>query len=68
LSWLTPAKNVRLHLLDGSPSFEGIYVGTKAGHYRILNAGIVESEDVTVKMDGEAWVPQERVLFMQVLS
>lgn len=68
MSWLTSAKKVRLHLLDGAPSLEGIYVGSKAGHYRLLNVGIIEAEGETVKMDGEAWVPRDRVLLMQVLS
>ena len=59
---------VRLHFVDDSPSIDGVYVGTSAGHYVIAKAGLVREEDDPVTLDGEAWVPKERVLFMQVLS
>lgn len=66
MGWRTKAQLVRLHFADGAPSIDGIYDGLKAGHYRLLNPSIVDAEDVSVAMDGEAWVPRERVLFMQV--
>lgn len=56
---------VRLHFPDSQPSLEGIYAGRVAGHYRILNPKLVEAEDRTVSLDGEAFVPCGRVIFLQ---
>lgn len=58
---------VRLHTFDQAPSFEGVLVGRPAGHYRLLNASAINAEG-DVPLDGEAWVPSERVLFVQVLA
>ena len=64
----TKRRVVRVHFADDSPSIDGAYVGTSAGHYVIAKAGLVREEGEPVALDGEAWVPKERVLFMQVLS
>ena len=59
---------VRLHMLDSSPSVEGVLVGLVAGHYRLLNVSLLETEGRTHELDGEAWVPKERVLLVQRLG
>lgn len=60
---------VRLHFADSSPSMDGIYVGKEAGHYVLMKAAILsEDGEDPVGLEGETWVPKERVLFMQVLS
>lgn len=62
-------RSVRLHFADDSPSIDGVYVGTKSGHYVIAKAELVrEHAAEPVAMEGEAWVPKGRVLFMQVMS
>lgn len=58
---------VRLHTFDQGPSFEGVLVSRHAGHYQLLNASVI-NETGPVELDGEAWVPNERVLFVQVLA
>lgn len=69
MRWFRPKmKRVRLHLLDDARSFEGILVDRFGGHYKLLNAGLLEDEGQVVKLDGEAWVPETRVLFVQVLT
>lgn len=57
---------VRLHLVDPYPSVDGIYAGRVQGHYRILKPELKEASDRTSQLEGELWVPAERVVFMQV--
>lgn len=59
---------VRLHLAGDHPSLEGILLGTSAGHYRLANARHIVDEDNSFNLDGEAWVPRERVLYLQVIG
>lgn len=60
-------RRVRVHLADDKPSIDGIWVGNAAGHYRIANAELV-SEAGDVQVEGEAWVPADRVLWLQVFA
>jgi len=62
------AKLVRLHLKDGAPSIDGVFVGYKAGHYRLLKAVIVRSESDSHALEDEAWVPRANVLFAQSIT
>ncbi len=64
--WRT--RRVRLHMKDDTPSLEGFLTGTVDNHYRLAKPAILEREDRTVDLSGEAWVARERVLFVQVLG
>ena len=59
---------LRLHLEGNKPSLEGIFLGFEAGHYRLANARLLETGDRSIDLEGEAWVPRERVLHAQVLG
>jgi hypothetical protein len=61
-------RRVRVHLRDETRSLEGIWVGSAAGHYRLAAAEQLESADRTLELEGEAWIPRERVLYLQVLG
>lgn len=59
---------MRLHLVDPFPSLEGILVSARDGHYRLLKPELLEGEGRTRELTGEAWVPKERVIFVQRLT
>ena len=59
---------VRLHLVDQNRSFEGVLVGMDANHYRLANPKQLESAERSFELQGEAWVPRDRVLYVQVLG
>lgn len=59
---------VRLHLQDGAPSIEGFLLGQAAGHYQLAAPKLLEAQERTLELAGEAWVPRERVLYVQVLG
>lgn len=59
---------VRLHLVDPLPSIEGILVSAFDGHYRLKKVELLEAPERTQKLEGEAWVPRERVIFVQRLG
>lgn len=59
---------VRLHLVDPFPSIEGILVSAFDGHYRLLKASVIEAPERTRELEGEAWVPKDRVVFVQRLG
>jgi len=61
-------RRVLLHLKDENRSLEGIWVGMAAGHYRLQAPKQLETADRTLAVEGEAWVPRERVLYVQVLG
>lgn len=61
-------RRVRVHLRDETRSLEGIWVGNAAGHYRLAAAEQLEAVDRTLELEGEAWIPRERVLYLQVLG
>ncbi len=61
-------RRVRIHLKDETRSLEGIWVGYAAGHYRLVAAEQLEEIGRTIPVDGEAWIPRERVLYVQVLG
>lgn len=57
---------VRLHLASDERSFEGVLVGFEAGHYRLVNAKMLETAERTFEL-GEIWVQRERVLLVQTV-
>jgi hypothetical protein len=59
---------IRLHLEGDKPSIEGVFVGYEAGHYLVANARMILDAGDHVPLEGEAWVPRERVLYVQRLS
>lgn len=66
--FLLRRRKVRLHLVDPFPSLEGILVSAWDGHYRLLKPELLEGENRTQQLTGEAWVPKERVIFVQRLG
>lgn len=63
-----PSRLVRLHLKDENRSLEGVWIGLDASHYRLANVSQLETLDRTIELEGEVWVPRERVLHVQVLG
>lgn len=61
-------KLVRLHMRDAAPSVEGVLLSRWGGHYRVANPKLLESPEVTHELDGELFVPRERVLYVQVIG
>jgi hypothetical protein len=61
-------RRVLLHLKDETRSLEGIWIGMSAGHYRLAAPKQLEDADRSFAVEGEAWVPRERVLYVQVLG
>lgn len=49
-------------------TIEGILLGRWCGHYVLQLPQLVESEDATVRLEGEVEIPAERVLFVQVIG
>jgi hypothetical protein len=62
----TRKRLVRVHQADG-PTIEGILLQRRPD-YRLAAPKLLEEEDRTVPMDGEAEIPRERVLFVQLLA
>jgi hypothetical protein len=60
-------KLVRVHVVNG-PSLEGIYDGHRAGHYVLLQPKLLDAQGATVALDGSVEVPEQNVLFVQVLA
>jgi hypothetical protein len=65
---LLTRRKVRLHLVDPFPSIEGILVSARDGHYRLLKPEVLQAQGQTQELSGEAWVPKERVIFVQRLA
>jgi hypothetical protein len=49
------------------PTLEGILVSSLDNHYRLLKPVLWESPNRSHELDSEAWVPRERVVFLEVL-
>lgn len=59
---------VRLHLKDEAPSLEGILTGKPNGFYKIIKPELIHAERENLALEGEVWIPEKQVLFVQVLS
>ena len=60
-------RRVRIHQLDPAPTVEGILLNSGNGHYRLLKAEIVEGTGRTIELQGEAWIPRERVILIETV-
>jgi len=60
-------RRVRIHQLNGAPTVEGILVSSFDDHYRLLRPEIIESESRSHEIEGELWVPRERVVFVETV-
>jgi hypothetical protein len=60
-------KRVRLHQMGDMPTLEGILVGSLDNHYRLLKPLLWESPNRSHELSSEAWVPRERVVFVEVI-
>lgn len=54
-------------MIDSGPSIEGFLIGRSAGHYRLLQADLIEAPDRSHEV-GEIYVPCGRVSFYQVVA
>lgn len=60
---------VRLHLLDVKHSIEGLCdLRLEAGHYVLRNPKVWETAESSRELGTDAFVPRERVDFIQVLG
>lgn len=58
---------VRIHFDGNDLSIEGILMQTTDRHYILANAHHIASADTSFPLDGHAWIPRERVLYLQEL-
>lgn len=65
--WWRRKRLVRVHLVGGEPSVEGVYTGRVDGHYRIEQASVIEGVDRSYAVDGWVLIPAHKVAFVQVL-
>lgn len=57
---------VRAHIEGKDFSIEGVLVSQTRRHYVLANASHLESAERTHPLDGQVWLPRERVLYLQV--
>lgn len=60
-------RRVRIHQVGDLPTIEGILIGSLDNHYRLLKPVLWESASRSHELNGEAWVPRERVVFVEVV-
>lgn len=60
-------RKVRLHQLDPAPTIEGFLVNSWNSHYRLLKPIVLEAVGRSVELEGEAWIPRERVVFVETV-
>lgn len=62
-------RRVRVHLKASGPSIDGVMVRRRplAGHYMVMLPRVIEDEERSVTLEGEAAIPQDGVLFLQFL-
>ena len=60
-------RRVRIHQLDPAPTIEGLLVRSVNGHYRLLKPVIWETADRSHPLEGEAWIPKGRVVFLETV-
>jgi hypothetical protein len=68
LAFWRPRRLVRVHLDGKDFSIEGVLVRRAAGHYVLANASHIETAERTHALDGEVWLPERRVLYLQVIG
>jgi hypothetical protein len=67
-SWFWQPKQVRIHVHGQEQSIDGILISRPNHFYRLAQPKLVVAENISQALDGEAWVPSDRVLFLQVLT
>lgn len=61
-------RRVRVHQIDPGPTIEGILVSTLDSHYRLLRPVLWETPTRSHDLQGEAWIPRERVIFLETIK
>lgn len=59
---------VRLHMRESYPSVEGVLLKRWSGHYVVASPKLLESAEISHELEGELYVPRERVLYVQVIG
>lgn len=67
-NWFWKPKQVRIHIQGQDQSLDGILTHRPNHFYRLAQPELVFGENMNHALDGEAWVPSDRVLFLQVLT
>lgn len=55
-------------MLDGAPSVTGVWTARAAHHYVLAAPVLHQDEGETYNLEGELWIPRERVLYVQVVG
>lgn len=61
-------RRVRIHQLDPAPTIEGILIGSLDSHYRLLKPVLWETAERSFDLQGEVWIPRERVIFVETIK
>lgn len=67
LPWKRRTARVFVHTKENGPSFEGVLVGERAGHYVVAACKLLASAEEQHALDGDVWIPRENVLHVQVI-
>ena len=59
---------VRVHHEKLNESFEGVWIGTVSGHYRIKASSMIGHADGKPILLGEILIPKKKVAFLQVIA
>lgn len=60
-------RRVRIHQLGEAPTLEGILIGSLDNHYRLIRPVLWEAPNRSHDLDGEVWIPREKVVFVEVI-
>lgn len=60
-------RRVRIHQAGDLPTIEGFLANSFNDHYRLLQPVLWEAPDRSHSLAGEAWVPRERVIFVETI-
>lgn len=58
---------VRLHMVDDGPTIEGVLWSKPRRSFHLKQASVYESADRSFTIEGDVFVPYERVAWVQVL-
>jgi hypothetical protein len=61
-------RRVRIHQPDPGPTIEGFLVSSWGDHYRLLRPVLLEAPGRSHDLEGEVWVPRDRVLFLETVK
>lgn len=60
-------RRVRVHQAGDLPTIEGILTTSLDDHYRLLKPVLWETPTRSHELKNEAWIPRERVVFLEVI-